>query len=99
MLRAVILGAAGLACAGSASAAGLKAEIVRTQYGIPHVTASDYAGVGYGQGYAFAQDNLCLQADKVVSVNGERSKYFGPTLSSVTIGSRSSGLVRPSIVS
>jgi acyl-homoserine-lactone acylase len=56
----------------------LKAEIVRTAYGIPHVTAKDYAGIGYGQAYAYAQDNLCMIADKIVSVNGERSKYFGP---------------------
>jgi acyl-homoserine-lactone acylase len=61
-----------------AQAAGYRAEIARTQYGIPHVTAADYAGVGYGEAYAFAQDNLCLLADKVVTVNGERSKYFGP---------------------
>ena len=65
-------------CAGGAQAAGYKAEIVRTQYGIPHVTAADYGSAGYGQAYAFLEDNLCLIADKIVSVNGERSKYFGP---------------------
>lgn len=84
MRLAMMLGAMSLAWAGVASAAGFTAEIVRTQYGIPHITAPDYAGLGYGQGYAFAQDNLCLQADKVVSVNGERSKYFGPTGTTVT---------------
>jgi acyl-homoserine-lactone acylase len=59
-------------------AAGLDAQIVRTRYGIPHVTAADYASLGYGAGYAFAQDNVCLLADDIVTVTGERSKYFGP---------------------
>jgi acyl-homoserine-lactone acylase len=64
--------------ASAAGAATYKAEIARTQYGVPHITAADYGGVGFGQAYAFAEDNLCLLADKVVTVNGERSKYFGP---------------------
>ena len=69
----------GLTLAGGAQAAPhYKAQISRTAYGIPHVNAADYGGIGYGQAYAFAQDNLCLLADKVVTVNGERSKYFGP---------------------
>ena len=33
---------------------------------------------GYGYGYAFAQDNLCDMAETYVTVNGERSRYFGP---------------------
>lgn len=67
--------AAGLA--GAAEAARYEVEIVRTKYGIPHVTAADYGGLGYGQAYAFAQDNVCLIADKIVTVTGERSRHFG----------------------
>ncbi|MDO8379085.1 acylase [Phenylobacterium sp.] len=67
-----------LAAGGAQAAPAFKAKIARTQYGVPHVSAADYGGIGYGQAYAFAQDNLCLLADKVVTVNGERSKYFGP---------------------
>jgi acyl-homoserine-lactone acylase len=55
------------------------AEIRRTEYGIPHILASDYGSLGYGYGYAFAQDNLCVMADRVVTLRGERSSYFGPT--------------------
>jgi acyl-homoserine-lactone acylase len=55
-----------------------KAEIRRTAYGIPHVLASDYGSLGYGYGYAFAQDNLCVMAGRVLTLRGERSKYFGP---------------------
>ncbi|MBC6457917.1 penicillin acylase family protein [Actinomadura sp. HBU206391] len=52
------------------------AQIRRTEYGIPHVTAKDHGGLGYGYGYAFAQDNLCVMASRVVTLRGERSKYF-----------------------
>jgi len=55
------------------------AVIRRTEYGIPHVLAYSYGGLGYGYGYAFAQDNLCVLADRVVTLRGERSRYFGAT--------------------
>src|SRR5215471_1624985 len=58
------------------------AEIRRTQYGIPHILAHDYGGLGYGYGYAFAQDDLCVMADRVVSLRGERSRFFGPNAAS-----------------
>lgn len=54
------------------------ADIRRTSFGVPHIRASDERGLGYGIGYAYAQDNLCLLANEVVTVNGERAKYFGP---------------------
>src|SRR3954462_15640357 len=53
--------------------------ITRTQYGIPHITANDYGSLGYGYGYAFAQDNLCTMAADYVTVLGERSRFFGPS--------------------
>ena len=53
------------------------AEIRRTSHGIPHITAKDYGSLGFGEGYAFAQDHLCSLADQVVKVRGERAKYFG----------------------
>lgn len=54
------------------------AEVRWTQYGLPHVKAADYAGLGYGYGYAVARDHLCLLADRVVTLRGERSERFGP---------------------
>ncbi len=68
------------ACSGNgnnSSAPAYSAEIRRTSFGVPHIKAKDEAGLGYGVGYAFAEDNLCLLADEMVTVNGERSKYFG----------------------
>ncbi len=65
--------------AGRASGGGrYVAEIRRTEYGIPHILADDYGSLGYGYGYAFAQDNLCVLADRVITLRGERSRYFGP---------------------
>lgn len=54
------------------------ADIRRTTDGVPHIRALNERGLGYGIGYAYAQDNLCLLANEIVTVNGERSKYFGP---------------------
>lgn len=53
------------------------AQIRRTSFGVPHILAKDERGLGYGIGYAYAQDNLCLLAGEVLTVNGERSRYFG----------------------
>ncbi|PWB60091.1 MAG: acylase [Betaproteobacteria bacterium] len=55
------------------------AEVRRTSYGIAHIKASDFGSVGYGVGYAFAQDNFCTMADEFLTVRGERSKYLGGT--------------------
>jgi acyl-homoserine-lactone acylase len=53
-------------------------EIRRTTFGVPHIRAQDERGLGYGIGYAYAQDNLCLLANEVITVNGLRSRYFRP---------------------
>jgi acyl-homoserine lactone acylase PvdQ len=52
--------------------------IVTDSAGIPHITASNFTALGYGEAYAFAEDNFCTLAEDFVTVNGERSKYFGP---------------------
>src|SRR5205823_615284 len=53
--------------------------IHRTSYGIPRIQATTYLGAGEGYGYAFAQDDLCTMANDYVTVNAQRSQYFGPT--------------------
>ncbi|SDS80481.1 acyl-homoserine-lactone acylase [Halopseudomonas litoralis] len=58
--------------------AGYKATIERTTYGVPHITADNLGGAGYGHGYAIAEDNLCVLADAFLTFRGERSQYFGP---------------------
>lgn len=54
------------------------AQIQRTSYGIPHVRASSWGSLGYGFGYAFAEDNLCVLAGDVVVATGTQSRFFGP---------------------
>src|SRR5215472_2273532 len=69
------------------------AVIRRTEYGIPHILAHDYGSLGYGYGYAFAQDNLCVMADMVVTLRGERSRFFGPrAMSDDSLGPQTSNL-------
>jgi acyl-homoserine-lactone acylase len=61
----------------SAAAEAQGVELVRTQFGVAHVTARDFTGLGYGQGFAQATDNLCMIANYLVTVRGERARYFG----------------------
>jgi uncharacterized protein HemY len=39
--------------------------------------ASDFGSLGYGEGYAFAQDYACTLADVALRARGERARYFG----------------------
>ncbi len=55
----------------------MSAEIRRTAYGVPHVKANDYAGMGFGLGYAMAEDNVCEIAERYITIAGERAKYLG----------------------
>jgi acyl-homoserine-lactone acylase len=54
-----------------------EASITRTRFGIPHIRATDYGGLGFGAAYARAQDNVCLLADSYVTFAGQRSRFFG----------------------
>ena len=54
-----------------------EADIQRTEFGIPHITAKDYKGLGYGVGYAFAEDNICSLAREIVIAKGQSMRYLG----------------------
>lgn len=54
------------------------ATITRTEHGIPHVVADDWASLGYGHGYATAQTSICNLADTLLTGRGERSRWLGP---------------------
>lgn len=49
-----------------------------TDYGVPYVKANNYESLGFGVGYAFANDNICVLADQIIKFNSERARYFGP---------------------
>lgn len=82
MMRTAFTGIAAMSLAACATApqqssTHYEATITRTTFGIAHIKASDFGGLGFGSAYSRAQDNLCLLADSYVSTAGERSKYFG----------------------
>jgi acyl-homoserine-lactone acylase len=54
-----------------------KATVRRTTAGVPHVKADTLGGMGYGYGYSFAEDNLCILEEEILTVRGERAKWFG----------------------
>ncbi len=53
-------------------------EIRRTSHGIPHIQAADMGSLGFGEGYAIAEDHLCTIADQIVRARSERAQFFGP---------------------
>ena len=55
-----------------------RAEIRRTEYGIPHVRADDWGSLGYGYGYAYARDNFCVAMRAFVSATSRSAEFFGP---------------------
>lgn len=75
---AAMLAGLSLAATASSQPGEATADIRRTSFGVPHIRADNERGLGYGIGYAYAQDNLCLLANEVTTVNGDRSRYFGP---------------------
>jgi acyl-homoserine lactone acylase PvdQ len=62
---------------GDTSTGGYKARIRRTSFGIPHIEATNLASLGFGEGYAQAEDHLCAIAEEVIEARGQRAKYFG----------------------
>ena len=49
-----------------------KARIRRTSFGIPHIEAANLASLGFGEGYAQAEDDLCTIAEQVIEARGLR---------------------------
>ena len=56
----------------------LRADITWTEHGIPHIEAKNFAGLGYGSGYAATEMTACTLFDTLVTGRGERSRWFGP---------------------
>lgn len=68
----------GTAVASAGEESHSKAVLRYTEHGIPHIVAKDFAGLGYGYGYAAATDNVCELANIYLTVSAQRSKYLGP---------------------
>jgi acyl-homoserine-lactone acylase len=54
-----------------------EASIRRTSYGVAHIEAAELGSLGFGEGFAQAEDHLCSIADQVIRARGERAKYHG----------------------
>lgn len=54
-----------------------QADVRYTSYGVPHIKAETYEGLGLGLAYAFATENICLMAEQFITLRGERAKYLG----------------------
>ena len=54
-----------------------------TDYGIPHIKANSWEGLGYGFAHAIASNTICVLAREFVVVRGEQAKYFGATESNI----------------
>ncbi|MGH9272290.1 MAG: penicillin acylase family protein, partial [Ilumatobacteraceae bacterium] len=53
------------------------ATIRRDGAGVPHIEADDWGSLGFGQGWALAEDRACTLIDQVIKVRGERARWFG----------------------
>jgi acyl-homoserine-lactone acylase len=75
----LVAGSAPVSAEPRAKIPGYSAEIRRASYGVPHITAADFGSLGFGVGHVQAEDNLCVIAEKVVTANAQRARYFGAT--------------------
>ncbi|HUO72036.1 MAG TPA: penicillin acylase family protein [Solirubrobacteraceae bacterium] len=78
------LAAAASPGAGSSTPPANEFSVTRDRAGIPRIVARNFRSLGFGEGYACAQDNLCTLAEQFVTVNGEPSPFFGPNRKVVT---------------
>jgi acyl-homoserine-lactone acylase len=53
------------------------ATIRRTADNVPHVVADDWGSLGYGYGFAFAEDHACSLADAVVQARSQAAAAHG----------------------
>jgi acyl-homoserine-lactone acylase len=90
VLRGTLIGCLSLGTIGFAPAAfadddddidqqaSYEALVRRTQGGIPHVKAADFASLGFGTGYSMGEDLLCVLADdRFLTFSAERSRFLG----------------------
>jgi acyl-homoserine-lactone acylase len=55
-----------------------EANLYRTEGGVPHIIAPDFASLAYGTGYAVAEDNICDLARHFLRLDARLSQHFGP---------------------
>ncbi|HTY96059.1 MAG TPA: penicillin acylase family protein [Solirubrobacteraceae bacterium] len=78
LLLALAIVAAAACFPASAGAAKYTVSLTRTTGGVENISGANFADVGFGIGYGQAQDGICLLAETFLTVDGERSAFFGP---------------------
>lgn len=53
-------------------------SVHRTEGGVVHMVANDFDSIGFGTGYAAAQDNFCELARNLLKYRASLSRYLGP---------------------
>jgi acyl-homoserine-lactone acylase len=77
-LLAVLVVLAAAMCVPASALASYKVSLTRTTGGVANIAGPNVGDIGFGVGYAQAQDGTCLLAEAFMTLNGERSRYFGP---------------------
>jgi acyl-homoserine-lactone acylase len=65
-------------CFPASAVASYGVSLTRTTGGVANISGANFADVGFGVGYAQAQDGICLLAESFLTVDGERSAFLGP---------------------
>ena len=52
-------------------------EVIRTDYGVPHIYAEDFRALGYALGYLQSEDYGARVARGLVRARGELARYEG----------------------
>src|SRR5271166_4850495 len=75
-LAALAVVAAGM-CLPASAAASYRVSLTRTTGGVANISGENFADIGFGIGYAQAQDGICVLAETFLTVDGERSAFLG----------------------
>jgi acyl-homoserine-lactone acylase len=73
-----VIALVGAPVAGAAKKGAMEATITRQAQGIPTIKAKTFKELGFGYGYATAEDDICTLADAYLTSQAERSRFFGP---------------------
>ena len=73
----VVTGVAPASSADTAKALSARVEVVRTEYGIPHIYAEDWKAFGFAMGWVQSEDYGAKVAVGIVRRRGEYGRYTG----------------------
>ena len=77
MVAQVLTGVAPASSADTAKALSARVEVVRTEYGIPHIYAEDWKAFGFAMGWVQSEDYGDQVAGGIVRRRGEYGRYTG----------------------